>query len=588
RVGALRARVTAAATSADRGRAGALVAALITGERTLLGEDDARAVTAAGLAHVLAISGLNLSLVGGGVFWLVHRALLETRLARRGVDVARGAALAGVIATLAYTAISGGGVSVARATLTAIVAGGALWQGRRGTGLAALAAASLVISLAMPGVAREAGFQLSFAAVVAILAYGSALRQRRRAPSMVQQAIELSFLCWAVSTPIVAQHFGRVAIYGAPATLITAPLATAIVATGLTGAAAVAVGVPDVGEPFFAVGAWAAQWLLRAAHAFAAMPAAELRVVAPGPVAATAAALAPFSLLLHGGRRAVVATVAGASLALSTLVAVHDRYRTDVLDVQFLAVGQGDSTVMRLPGGAITVIDAGLPGRCAMVVAPFLRRARVRRIDHLVVTHAQDDHAGGIAELLDEVEIAELWLPAGDCNVDTFARLRAVARERGAAVVEVGGGDLPVRGGYAWRLAALWPRDAHGACDDNDRSVVVAVDFAGRRVLLGGDIEARAEAALVSAVGPARLDADVLNAPHHGSRTSSSPPFVAATSPAVVVASAGQGNRYGFPRNETRTRYLAAGARFLTTAIDGAVHVRLDERGDLDVRTTLR
>ena len=587
RVGKLRARVTAAA-AADRGRAGALVAALITGERTLLGEADARAVTVAGLAHVLAISGLNLSLVGGGVFWLVRRALLETWLARAGVDIARGAVLAGVAATLAYTAISGGGVSVARACLMAVVAGGAVWEGRRGTGLSALGAAALAISLAMPGVAREAGFQLSFAAVVAILAYGTALGRRRRKPAAIQGAIELSLLCWTVSTPIVAQHFGRVAIYGAPATLVTAPLATAIVATGLSGAAAVAAGLAPLGAALFSIGAWAAEALLRVAHVFAAMPAAELRVVAPGPVATAAATVAPLSLLLEGHKQRAVAALTLVIITVSAIVAVQDRYRADRLDVHFLSVGQGDSTVLHLPGGRIAVVDAGLPGRGAMVVAPFLRRERVRRIDYLIATHAQDDHAGGLPELLDEVEVGELWTAAGDCGVESFARLRETARARGAAIVNVGGAELPVRAGNGWRLAALWPRDPQGACDDNDRSVVVAIEFAGRRVLLGGDIEARAEAALVGAVGASGLDADVLNAPHHGSRTSSSASYVAATSPQVVVASAGQGNRYGFPRIETRDRYLAIGARFLTTAADGAVHVRIDERGGLGVRTAAR
>jgi competence protein ComEC len=582
----LRARVTAAA--ARNGRSGALVAALVTGERRLLDEADARAVRAAGLAHVLAISGLHLGLVGGGVFWLVHRALLETRLARAGIDVARGAALAGVTATLAYTGISGGGVSVARASLMAVAAAAAVWRGRRASGASAMAAAALAISVAMPGVAREAGFQLSFAAVLAIAAYGAALRRRGRRPAAIRGAIELSFLCWAVSSPIVAQHFGRVALYGAAATLVAAPLATAIVAAGLAGAAAIAVGLAALSDPLFLAAAWAADALLLAARGCAEMPAAELRVVAPGPLAAAAAAAAPLSLLCEASARRTLALSALSVLVIAGLAALHDRYRSDRLDVHFLAVGQGDSTVVRLPGGRVAVIDAGAPGRGALVVAPFLRRERIRRVDYLIATHAQDDHAGGIGELLGEVEVAELWTAAGQCGVATFAELRESAQQRGVALVEVGRAGLPVRAGQRWRLSALWPRDAVGECDDNDRSVVVSVEFAGRRVLLGGDIEARAEAALVGAVGREALAADVVSAPHHGSRTSSSPPFVAATSPRVVVASAGQGNRYGFPTAETRERYRRIGARFLTTAVDGAVRVRIDALGGVDVRTRAR
>jgi len=379
-----------------------------------------------------------------------------------------------------------------------------------------------------------------------------------------------------------------VAVYGAVATMATAPLATAIVSAGLAGALAVAVGLPELGDAAFAAAALAAEWLLRAAHAFASLPAADFRVVAPGAIAATAATVLPFSLLVARRARRFVGLAAAATLALCVSVGLSERYRADALDVYFLSVGQGDSTLLRLPGGKIALVDAGLPGRGEMVVAPFLSRAWVRRVDFLVATHAQDDHAGGITELLDDVEVGELWMPAGSCGVEWFARAREVARARGIAIVEIGEGRLPVRAGNGWRLSALWPRDARGACDDNDRSVVVAVEFAGRRVMLNGDIEGPAETQLLAAVGRNGLDVDVLSAPHHGSRTSSSPPFVAATSPEVVVASAGRGNRYGFPRDETRARYLAAGASFLTTATDGGVHVRIDERGGLDVRTTLR
>jgi competence protein ComEC len=143
---------------------------------------------------------------------------------------------------------------------------------------------------------------------------------------------------------------------------------------------------------------------------------------------------------------------------------------------------------------------------------------------------------------------------------------------------------LPSRSGPGWTLTALWPSDRAGDCDENDRSVVVAVEFAGRRLVLAGDIEAKGEAGLVRSFGP-RLDADLVAAPHHGSRTSSSPPFVRATSPAWVVASTGRDNRYGFPRPETVARYRAAGATVLATAEVGAIHARIDDDGRLTVRT---
>ncbi len=575
RLAALRARVTQAATD-GYGRGGVLVAALVTGERRLLSDEDTDAMTAAGLAHVLAISGLNLSLVGGAVTLIIARLLLRTRAAHAGFDTMRIAVLAGLVATLGYAAISGGGVSVARATMMAAVVAASLWHGRSDRAGTGLAGAALALSLAMPGIAREAGFQLSFAAVAAILVYGL-----RPTPSTVSSkaralgaALEISILCWAVSTPIVAQHFGRDALYGATATLATAPLAGGIVGLGLAGAALVAVGAEALAQIAFAPAAYLAVLLHDASAWIAALPFAEIKVVSPGPLLAATLSLLPCAVLLRREfARPLAVGLLATSLAL-ILHAYHARYAAGSLDVHFLSVGQGDAAVARLPGGYVVVVDGGPLGRGAMVLAPYLRRLHIARVDTWIITHAQDDHYGGVGEVLDDVEVGELWSPSGECDVAAFAELRRHASDRGAKWLEIGEEPLPERSGPGWRLAVLWPDGGSGRCNENDRSVVSAIEYAGQRVLLAGDVEARAEQALVLAHG-GRLDADVIAAPHHGSRTSSTAAFVHATSPSWVVASAGQGNRYGFPRPETLARYRAAGAVFLTTAEVGAVQVRI-------------
>jgi competence protein ComEC len=583
RLEALRARITSAALE-GQGRGGVLVAALITGERRLLSEADARAVTAAGLAHVLAISGLNLSLVGGAATLLAARLLLRTRAARAGMDTMRFAALFGLALTLAYAAISGGGVSVARAALMAVVVAAAVWRGRADRAAQGLSSAALVVCAAMPGVAREAGFQLSFVAVAAILLYGARVRRSMDSRlAIARTAVEVSCLCWAVSTPIVAQHFGRIALYGAPATLLTAPLVSGIVGSGLVGAALVAVDCPTVASLVFTPAAWMAEAVLDLSHWIASAPAAELRVVSPGPTLTVLVTLLPLAALLRS-RLALpfVSTLAMAAVALAA-VAYHERHREDALDAHFLSVGQGDAAVLRLPGGGVAVVDGGPPGRGGMIVVPALRRLHIARIDYLIVTHAQDDHFGGVGEILDEVEVGEIWSPSGSCDVESFRALRDRASALGVRWLEIGSAPLPLRVGPGWSLGALWPRDDAGACDENNRSVVVAVDFANRRVLLSGDVEAEAEAALVREQRP-RLDADVMTAPHHGSRTSSSSSYVGAASPTWAIASAGRDNRYGFPRPETVARYEKEGATFLSTATVGAVHARIERGGDIVVR----
>jgi competence protein ComEC len=259
------------------------------------------------------------------------------------------------------------------------------------------------------------------------------------------------------------------------------------------------------------------------------------------------------------------------------------RYRTDRMDVVFAAVGQGDATVLRMPGGEVVVVDGGPPGRGRSAVAPLLRRMGIGRIDVLVATHVQDDHWGGLPELAEELEIAELWHPGGTCTQPRFAELVDSLRSRGVRVTDVGaalaaahaaGAGRPAirrRGEAGWTLRALWPREAHGRCDANDRSVVVLAAFGRSRLLLGGDVEHAAEHA-IARLG--RLRAGVLKAPHHGSRTSSSDALLDAVRPALSVVSCGTLNRYGFPHPQVSARYAARGVPLLRTDRAGAIQVR--------------
>jgi beta-lactamase superfamily II metal-dependent hydrolase len=155
-------------------------------------------------------------------------------------------------------------------------------------------------------------------------------------------------------------------------------------------------------------------------------------------------------------------------------------------------------------------------------------------------------------------------------------------RAGGAVVVDVGarlaaraarGARRPAlrrRGGAGWKLRAVWPRDASGRCDENDRSVTVVVAFGRASLLLAGDLESQAEHEL--ALRP-RLRAAVLKAPHHGSKTSSSATLLAAVRPAVAVASCGAANRYGFPHAEVLRRYAESGVPLYRTDLDGAIRV---------------
>jgi competence protein ComEC len=347
--------------------------------------------------------------------------------------------------------------------------------------------------------------------------------------------------------------------------------------------------------------------VLRVAEAAAALPQAYLPVVRPGAI---------LTIALSGLAFVPAARVAARVRLLAVLVVVAvaatghgliQRYRGDRMEAYFLAVGQGDATVVRLPGGRVLLVDGGLPGRGRIVVAPMLARLWIRHIDVAVVTHVQDDHWGGLPELTRDVTIGELWHPGGGCTSERFQAFLDDLGRQGVRVIDVGralgGGQAlaqsetigaftdtttPAEGsadtistlarssGHGWRLEASWPRDSRGMCSENDRSVVVKLRFGAFGLLLPGDIEAGAEHALVA--GRESLAADVIKAPHHGSRTSSTPSLLAAVRPRAAIASAGRGNRYGFPHAEVEARYAEVGAPVFRTDRDGAVVVVVDRK----------
>jgi len=200
---------------------------------------------------------------------------------------------------------------------------------------------------------------------------------------------------------------------------------------------------------------------------------------------------------------------------------------------------------------------------------PFLSARGVNRLDELVVSHADLDHAGGVSSLVHA-------LPVGTLRTGEALDTPAVAQRCIA--------------GESWRVDGiafdfLHP-DAKSDVSGNDASCVLQVSAGSHRLLLTGDIERAAEAELLRS---GRLqDVDVVIVPHHGSRTSSSPSFVRALHPDLAIISAGFGNRWGLPHVEVAGRWRASGAEVLTTAASGAISLRLCEQGGIEALTRQR
>jgi competence protein ComEC len=517
-----------------------LLSGLVLGSRTALPSDVQEAFRNAGVFHVLAVSGFNVALLAGAVWTL-------TRGAGGGRRVA---AAAGIVAVLGFAAVVGPEPSVVRATIMAVLVLAAVLLDREASVTNSLALAALAILAARPGDLLDPGFQLSFAATAGIVA----------APmprNAVAAALAVSLAAQFAVLPVTLVHFNQLSTVGIVANLAAVPLAAAATVLGLL--AVVAAAVADVAAAAVFGAVWPVLLLLRAVAALAAaVPGAVIHWPAPGPFAIVAYVGALACALVAWHQRArrehcAVLTGAAAAAALTAVVlgALPILTRGDGrLHVTVLDVGQGDAIVVETPDGRAVVVDAGAGGPWRLdagerAVAPFLWNRGVLRLHATLTTHADIDHAGGMAALRRLFRPAETW--------DDAPGPRAI-------------------GGV--RFTSMAPGIPSGR--RNDRALVLRVEFGLASVLLASDVEAAGERALLAAGVP--LGATVLKVGHHGAAGSTTAPFLAAVRPTVAIVSVGARNPYGHPDGGTLGRLTAAGARVYRTDRDGAVLVETDGR----------
>ena len=274
--------------------------------------------------------------------------------------------------------------------------------------------------------------------------------------------------------------------------------------------------------------------------------------------------------------------------ALTAVVATHPfapALNPGKLEVSVLDVGQGDSIFTAFPDGRTMLIDGGgQPGSewigghrsgidiGEQVVSPYLWSRGIQHLDVVALTHAHHDHLDGLHSVLQNFRVGELWI-GRDEETAAFENLLNEARERGIRIVhEVSGSK------FNWDGVSgdvLWPGDLTPVNEaSNDDSLVLRLEDGSVRFLLAGDIQKKVEQRLVAE--HAEITADFLKVPHHGSKTSSTPDFVAAVAPKIAVVSAGEANPFGHPAEGTIERYAQAGVHLLRTDCNGAVTALTD------------
>lgn len=499
-----------------------MLAALTLGDRSGIDPHTVEVLRATGTAHLLAISGFHV-----GVMAML--AGLAARPLRRAVALFRptGAPpvelLVGVAAAMAYAHAAQAPLSAQRAAgLLALAAAGRL-AGRAVPIEALLGVVAVAVLLVDPAAVATPSFQLSFGAVLGLIRVGTPLLARLPAGRLrpISSAIAATTGATIGTLPAAAWWFQELAPLSPLANLIALPLTSTI----LVPAAGVATfGPAPLSGWADTVGSWAARLLVWILEPLAVEPFTP----AVGPVGA----LVLLGALGLAHRPALATLLSVLALSLRPL----PRQAT----ITFLAVGQGDATLVEHPSGERWLVDGGA-GRTD--VAAYLRRRGLRRIDRVVATHNQRDHIGGLPEVVRTLRVGEVHVS----DHEGLGVLAGTAERAGVPIVAAQG---------------IHPRPGFIG-DPNDRSVVLSVGD----VLLTGDIEARGEAEVAARVRPHA----VLKVPHHGSTTSSSPSLLDAVQPTVAVVSVGLGNPWGHPRDVILDRYRRRGIQMLRTDVHGTL-----------------
>jgi competence protein ComEC len=546
----------------------ALLRGMVLGQDEALADGTRKDFQATGLAHLVAASGQNVMLLCALVFGA--SALLGVGLRTRLLLAL------GLIAL--YVPLAGGGPSIQRAGVMGAAGIASALAGRPASRWYALLLAAGVTLTINPRAVEDVGWQLSFAAVVAIMVLATPVREalrRRGVPPAPAEAFALTVAASLGTAPLIALHFDRTSVVSLPANLLAAPAVAPVMWLGM--AAATVGQVSSVAaEPFAALAAYPVAFVSGLGAAAARLPHASV-AVAPWLVGAACLAAAAAILSPAARRPSAVAVLTAAVAAVALLRAPARPLAPPAgLRVTFLDIGQGDATLIQERRTSV-LVDAGPPD--GGVVAR-LRHAGVGRLDLLVVTHAQADHEGGAAAIMRAMPVGLLLDGRDGVREPIGLRMAAEARRRRVPTAAPEAGETIRAGRIELRILSpeREPPEDHAGEDPNQRAIVAEARVGTFRMLLTAD----AESDVLSTLDLEPVD--VLKVSHHGSADPGLAPLLERLRPRVDAIEVGAHNTYGHPVPATVRTLEAAGGAVYRTDRDG--NVRLEERGGrLVVRT---
>jgi competence protein ComEC len=600
-----RERIRQAFLASTSGDGSAILQAMVLGEEGRLTDELRDRFMAAGVTHIISISGSHLGMVAvlcfGLIRWLLfmmperyyHRLTLYT-------DPKIIAAWLTLPLVVFYTLLAGGQTATVRSLIMVSAGLLALILNRENALMHALALAALFILIVSPQAIFDISFQLSFLSVLVIgciVSLWNELQLKAETRFLKIRNSALLLIIISLSTglatgPLVAYYFNQLSFAGIVSNLIIVPFAGLVVVPFGLFSGILSLFFQRL--PSAGLNQMASDTFIGAVSFFSRLPFAEFHPPAPSVVWLIFYAVFFILLFIHARERllsrfkpfeassrvsrlpVIGMTLAGICLLLPLALFFMPQQRAMV---SFPDVGQGDCALIELPGGKTILIDGGGArdnrfdiGR--RVLAPYLWNKGIHRLDLVVLSHPHPDHMNGLIAVLKKFEVAAVWESGRDMDLPGHDEFSRAIDDKKIRRRFVSADDPPAPLGEA-TVSVLHPRKGFDAHDrqayaaENNRSLVLKVTLEGKELLFTGDIGLEAESDIMRTMPD--MKADLVKVPHHGSKSSSSDAFVSQMRPEVAIVTVGRGNPYHHPFAEVLARYEKSGAQICRTDRDGAV-----------------
>ena len=545
--------------------------AMVLGDRSQLPEETKDQYQMGGIVHILAISGLHISLLGMGLFQLLNKT---------GMGLVP-AGLLSLILLFLYGMMTGGSVSAMRAVTMFLLSVGARLLGRCYDMVTALALSAIFLLLDAPANLLGSSFWLSFGAVLGIGVISPIFLEILGGKGKVTRGLVNSLGVQLVTLPAVLYSYGEISVAGIFLNLFVLPTVGVVLLSGVCGCLLGLV-FPGVAALAFLPGRallWIYQFLCVLAGKFS-----FCTWVAGQPALWQMAGYLLFlgAALWMGKRGTRYGKVFFVTLLITGILVIGFR-PGGIFSITCLDVGQGDGIVMETPGRHHLLIDGGSSNKsklCRYQLLPYLKSQGIRCLDGVFISHTDEDHISGVRELLHQIEngltaieIKLLVLPELKEKPKAYQELEQLAKNAGVPVETAVRGDSFLLDGV--RLLVLSPKEGSPGKDVNEEAMVFLAEYQDFSGLFTGDIGEETEKELL----PFLENVDFLKVGHHGSGYSSCEEFLERIAPDLAVISCSVSNRYGHPSKETVERLKAAGAQVEFTMKNGAICIKVQNGG---------